>query len=182
MVVTPSKGSALVNVGVANADVPDAPPVIDISGKRDAVVAQNDAACRTWGVFVCVDHNADAALLGDIIAIGHRFFELPPATKLKYHLREHGTRWRGYMPHGGECSQGGKVEDFKEGRYLGEEHAVTNLRVVAGLPTFGSNVLPDAELPEMRALVQRYTAVARALGDRVMDLLSLALGLDESFI
>ena len=86
------------------------------------------------------------------------------------------------MPLGGENSEKGKIVDYKEGLYLGDEHSATDSRVVAGLPTFGSNVLPDDEIPEMRAVLQRYLKAMRQLGDQMMDLLSLALGLEENYL
>ena len=46
------------------------------------------------------------------------FFDLPLDTKQQYNLTLNGTRWRGYMPLGGENSVSGTVVDYKEGLYL----------------------------------------------------------------
>ena len=86
------------------------------------------------------------------------------------------------MALGGESSEQGARVDHKEGLYLGAEHADTDPRVLAGLPTFGRNVLPDAELPGMRGLVASWVGEMRGLGDRVMELLSLGLGLEPAYI
>ena len=69
--------------------------------------------------------------------------------------------------------------DAKEGLYLGAEHDPRSPRVLAGLPTWGGNVLPDAELPEMRGKMETVLQVLRQLGDHCMDILSLALGLPQ---
>merc|ERR1719427_1199475 len=108
---------------------------------------------------------------------GHAFFDLPDEVKRKYDLRQFGARWRGYMPWGGETSLQGTKVDAKEGLYLGAEHDPRSPRVLAGLPTWGGNVLPDAELPEMRGKMETVLQVLRQLGDHCMDILSLALGL-----
>ena len=164
------------------ANVAPVPPTIDLSGDRDHVVAEVKRACREWGGFVAVGHGINPSLLVETLRRGHAFFDLPLAVKEKYNLTRNGTRWRGYMPQGGERSENGVLVDFKEGLYLGEEHDATNPRVQARLPTFGTNVLPDVELPEMRDMVSRWLGAMKGLGDRMMDVLSLALGLRETYL
>jgi isopenicillin N synthase-like dioxygenase len=151
------------------------PPIIDIRGDRHTVITQIDEACRSWGVFVVVGHGLDHALLEAVLSNGHRFFDLPLDTKQQYNLTLNGTRWRGYMPLGGENSVSGTVVDYKEGLYLGDEHLPNDPRVLARVPTFGANVLPDNEIPEMRETMSRYLQGMRGLGDRMMDFLSLAM-------
>lgn len=114
----------------------DTPPIIDLRGDRETVTRQIDTACRTWGAFVAVGHNVDEQLLEDALAVGHAFFNLPMDVKQKVNLTLNGTRWRGYMPMGGESSVSGTIVDFKEGLYLGQEHAATDPRELAKLPTF----------------------------------------------
>ena len=157
-------------------------PAIDISGPRAEVVAHTDAAMRTWGAFVCTEHGVDAALLRAMQSQGTAFFALPTETKESVDLRLNGAAWRGYMQLGGERSEHGAVLDHKEGLYCGDEHPANHPRCLAKLPTWGQNVLPDAALPELRPTLRRYTEAVKALGDRMMGLLSLALGLPETHI
>lgn len=157
-------------------------PIIDVSGPRSEVAARLDAALRTWGAFVCTGHGVDASLLREMQAQGSAFFALPAETKASVDLRRNGAAWRGYMTLGGERSEGGASLDNKEGLYCGDEHAVSHPRCLAKQPTWGQNVLPDAELPELRPTLRRYTEAVKALGDRMMALLSLALGLPETHI
>ena len=86
------------------------------------------------------------------------------------------------MPMGGERSENATIEDFKEGLYLGEDHPSTSPYVLAKYPTFGQNILPDQEVPRLRNLVKEYTIEVVKLGNRMMDLVSLSLGLPEKYI
>ena len=154
-----------------------APPIIDLSGDRAEVARQVRAACSSWGAFVATGHGVPLQLLEEVLAAGHSFFNLPLEVKQRLCLTQQGTSWRGYMAQGGESSEQGARGDHKEGVYLGADP-----RVLAGLPTFGRNVLPDAELPGMRGLVASWVGEMRGLGDRVMELLSLGLGLEPAYI
>ena len=64
---------------------------------------------------------------------------------------------------------------------MGDEHPVTHTNVINKVPTFGTNVFPD-EIPDMKKLYLKYHEQMRKLGDRMMDILSVALGLDEAYI
>ncbi|KAL7563299.1 hypothetical protein ACA910_016659 [Epithemia clementina (nom. ined.)] len=154
------------------------PPVISLISKF--AVEEIRDACSTWGAFVLTDHGIDDSLLTDVLQTGHLFFDLPRETKLKYNLQKHGSKWRGYMPFGGECSCKGKIQDIKEGLYLGDEHDADDPCI--GLPTFGSNVYPDDEIPHMKDLFNEYHNQMKELGNRIMDVLSLGLGLPENCI
>eukprot|EP00978_Attheya_sp_CCMP212_P011825 scaffold29367_cov53-Attheya_sp.AAC.1 len=134
-----------------------------------------DHACSTWGAFVLVDHGLDERLCDQVLDAAHEFFKLPYANKNKYNLQKYGAKWRGYMPLGGERSVHGIIQDAKEGLYLGDEHEASNARM--GLPTFGTNVFPDQEVPQMRQLFLTYHEEMRTLGNRMMDVLSQALSL-----
>ncbi|KAK3275430.1 hypothetical protein CYMTET_16441 [Cymbomonas tetramitiformis] len=157
-------------------------PVIDISKDTSTVVPHIRNALSTWGAFVCTGHGVDSKLCEDVFRTGYQFFNLPQDVKDKYNLKLGGARWRGYMPIGGERSLQGRIEDFKEGLYLGEDHSPNNPHCLAKDPTWGANLLPDDELPQMRDLMLRYTEEVKRLGDRMMDLISLSLGLSEKYI
>ena len=97
------------------------PPVISLRSKN--VIKEIEVACSTWGAFVLTDHDIPTSLLSEVQSLGHEFFSLPLATKQKYNLQLHGAKWRGYMPLGGERSVKGVIQDFKEGLYMGDDHA-----------------------------------------------------------
>mmetsp|Transcript_23858 Transcript_23858/g.28832 ORF Transcript_23858/g.28832 Transcript_23858/m.28832 type:complete len:713 (-) Transcript_23858:185-2323(-) len=157
-------------------------PTIDISRERASVVPELKDALSTWGGFICTGHGVPLELCEAVKKNGYEFFRLPAAEKELYHIEQGGASWRGYMPVGGERSVSGKIEDFKEGLYLGEEHEVNNPYCLAKLPTWGQNLLPDETLPEMRGVLQRYTTEVKKLGDRMMALIAVALDLPEKYI
>lgn len=151
----------------------ESPPVISL--QSETIVQDIYDACSTWGALVLVDHGLNPELLQNVLATGHTFFELP--NKNDYNLQKHGSKWRGYMPLGGERSIQGKIRDYKEGLYMGDEHNSNHPRM--GLPTFGSNVFPEAEIPHMKSLFLDYHEQMKQLGNTMMCLLSKALGLKD---
>ena len=100
---------------------PASVPVIDIReddsiGRTRAVIAlELRHALETWGGFLCVGHGVDAGLCERMFALSTQFFALPQDVKDVVHVQKGGAAWRGYMPYGGERSQNGTIEDFKEG-------------------------------------------------------------------
>ncbi len=156
------------------------PPVISLKSKT--AIQDIDEACSTWGAFVLVDHDILAETMEKVLQLGHEFFDMPLATKNKYNLQDFGAKWRGYMPLGGEKSSKGKITDAKEGLYMGDEHPADHANVINGAPTFGTNVFPDEEIPEMKRVFLMYHDQMRALGDQMMKILAIGLGLDEGYI
>ena len=154
------------------------PPIISLSSP--SVVGEISEACSTWGGFVLIDHGLEPAFLDQVLETGRAFFALPLETKQHYNLQLHGAKWRGYMPRGGERSRNGTQVDAKEGLYLGDEHPADHPN--QGLPTFGANVFPTEELPEMRDIFLKYHEEMKQLGNQMMRLLALALNLEEGSI
>lgn len=155
-------------------------PTVSLSSPT--VIDDIKRACTTIGGFVLIDHGIPTTFLGQVLATGHAFFALSDEKKDKYNLHKYGAKWRGYMPLGGERSEDGTLVDIKDGLYMGDEHSAENELAKANMPTFGSNVFPDAEIPEMRALLTQYHKRMKHLGDNMMDLLSQSLGLDATFL
>jgi isopenicillin N synthase-like dioxygenase len=154
------------------------PPIISLTSP--SVVKEISEACSTWGGFVLVDHGLEPAFLEQVLEMGRAFFALPLEIKQHYSLQLHGAKWRGYMPRGGERSRNGTRVDAKEGLYLGDEHALDHPN--QGLPTFGANVFPMEELPEMKHVILKYHEQMKQLGNRMMRILALALELEEDAI
>jgi len=155
-------------------------PVIDIS--KAGCEKDIHQALIQWGGFLVIGHGVDIELGSKMFEYASKFFNLPQKVKDSVHLRHGGAAWRGYMPYGGERSQSGTITDSKEGLYLGKEHPKTHSYVIAQFPTWGGNLLPDNELPGFRKLISEYVTELTKLGDKMMELISLSLGLPEDFI
>ncbi|WOL00014.1 protein DMR6-LIKE OXYGENASE 2 [Canna indica] len=63
-------------------------PVVDVgrlfSPDRAQVLETLDAACKEYGFFQVVNHNVDCQVIGRMIEVGKRFFELPFEERAKY--------------------------------------------------------------------------------------------------
>lgn len=106
------------------------------------------------------------------------FFRLPLEEKMKIHMSGSGRAWRGYFPCGEELTSG--RPDIKEGLYLGQELGEDDPRVAAGLPVHGRNLFPERPAG-LRAAVLDYMTAAEKLGQKLMALVALSLGLPASF-
>lgn len=144
------------------------------------VARQVYEACSDWGVFVCIGHGISEELQQQLVELSRKFFRLPAEKKLALHVQRGGPAWRGYMPHGGEYTHG--HVDHKEGLYLGPELPADDPRVLAGLPLHGPNQFPDLDVPELRDVVLCYLKEVERLGHRLLELISLSLGLDPQYI
>jgi isopenicillin N synthase-like dioxygenase len=71
--------------------------------------------------------------------------------------------------------------DRKEGLYLGTEHSDDHPKVKEEVPTHGKNQFPDALVPEMRATALQYLDAVTELGQQVMEVISVSLGLDPQY-
>jgi isopenicillin N synthase-like dioxygenase len=152
--------------------------VADRAGKRE-VAKQLAAACEESGFFYAVGHGVSEELQAKLREASARFFALPLERKLEIRMARGGRAWRGYFPVGGELTSG--WPDQKEGLYFGAELAPDDPRVRAGTPLHGPNLVPDAEVPELRAAVLDYMAALTRLGHALLRGLALGLGLDESY-
>ena len=141
-------------------------PAFSLPALEDAAPRLADA-CRQVGFFYLVDIAADAALERELEARTVEFFARPVAEKMRWDMRLHRRAWRGYFPVGGELTSG--APDLKEGLYFGDELAPDDPR--AAWPMHGANAFPDG----MRDVVLAYMAAQRAIGQRVLRALALAL-------
>jgi isopenicillin N synthase-like dioxygenase len=161
-------------------------PIIDVSAltagdaaARSAVAAEVDAACRRTGFFLVTGHGVPGDLLDRLDRAARAFFALPEAVKASVAMPTAGLAWRGWFPEGGELTSG--RPDHKEGLYLGTDLSATDPRVVAGLPLHGANVLPDAEVPDLRPAVDAWMAAMTDLGQRLLGAMAVGLGLDADW-
>lgn len=172
----------------------DEVPVVDVSSiadldlecsvapsaaQRAAAEALGDAFKRAGFAYV---RGYESALPADLEARldneSREFFRLPLEEKMKIHMSGSGRAWRGYFPCGEELTSG--RPDIKEGLYLGQELGEDDPRVAAGLPVHGRNLFPERPAG-LRAAVLDYMAAAEQLGQKLMALVALSLGLPASF-
>jgi isopenicillin N synthase-like dioxygenase len=159
-------------------------PVVDVAplfGRdalpRRACVQALERACRGAGFFYVTGHGVDAALLQELVAHARSFFAWDVERKWALRMERGGRAWRGYFRVGDELTSG--QPDQKEGLYLGQDLSPEHPLVRAGTPLHGPNVLPDAELPRFRTLVNRYTHTLTNLGHALLGALAESLGLAE---
>ncbi len=158
-------------------------PVIDCAaalagGDTRAVAAAIDEACRRHGFFVLTGHGVDPALFDDLERAARDFFARPDAEKTAIAMPLAGRAWRGWFPPGGELTGG--VPDGKEGIYFGREDGPDPPRVRAGTPLHGANLFPD-DPAALRPLVLEVLDRLTVLGQQVLELVALGLGLDRGW-
>jgi isopenicillin N synthase-like dioxygenase len=157
-------------------------PIIDVAalyeGDPAPVAHALDQACRRYGFFYVVGHRVPPALIRGLEAEARAFFALPVAAKAEIEMARGGRAWRGWFPVGGELTSG--EPDVKEGLYLGLERGPDDPHVRAGTPLFGPNLWPSAR-PGLRPAVLQYLEEVTALGQRVLEGLALALGLERTW-
>jgi isopenicillin N synthase-like dioxygenase/RimJ/RimL family protein N-acetyltransferase len=156
-------------------------PIIDVEAlvthSPDAhVVAQEiGRACREFGFFYIKNHGISLQLQQKLESLSRAFFDLDLETKMQIHMSRGGRAWRGYFPLGEELTSG--APDLKEGVYFGAELDSHDPRVEAGLLMHGSNLFPS--LPDFREVVLEYIDVMTQLGHRLVEGISLSLGLSR---
>jgi len=153
-------------------------PTVDLDTWRTdpaAVAAQVDTALQRAGFLLVTGHGVDAELRAGVRAAARRFFALPAEVKQRYAVRIGG---RGWLAPGVEAN--GLVEgtetppDLKESFAAGPDTPTGDTAVDA--VWFPPNVWP-AEVPELRAVVTRYTGAMRRVADELLELCAGALDL-----
>ncbi len=172
-------------------------PTVDISTwtsgtaqERRALCEQIDEMGRTVGFLAVTGHGVPEELMGEMLEVSGRFFDLPVADKIAYSPKDKAVN-RGYAGYGEESlaySLGvAALPDMFEAFNIGAE-----LSSVAGWeddPYFSSerhrffapNVWPH-QLPEMQATWLEYWNVCTDLALRLCDICSVALAMPEQFI
>ncbi|MEM6805435.1 MAG: 2-oxoglutarate and iron-dependent oxygenase domain-containing protein [Bacteroidota bacterium] len=159
-------------------------PIIDISpllsgkGDKKYVAEKLKAACRNFGFFYVVGHGLSEELQTKLERLSAEFFSLALEEKMKIRMELGGRAWRGFFPLGDELTSG--KPDMKEGLYFGTELEENDEKVKAGLPMHGSNLFPK-QIPELQKVVLAYMDALTAVGHRLMEGLSLSLGLEENY-
>lgn len=158
-------------------------PVIDCAealagGDAGPTAAAIDEACRRHGFFVVTGHGLDPVLFDDLDRASRTFFARPEEEKAAIAMPVAGAAWRGWFPPGGELTAG--VPDGKEGIYFGREDGPDHPRVRAATPLHGANLFPQ-QPAELRDLVLEVLDRLTDLGQQVLELVALGLGLERTW-
>ena len=157
-------------------------PVVDISVSAESatlrthVAAQLDWALAEFGFFYVAGHGIDERAVAHLFELSRGFFAQDEARKASIRMALAGAAWRGWFPVGAELTSG--QADVKEGIYFGVDHAPDDPRVLAPVPMHGQNLYPP--LTGFDTAVQSHLLAFTALGHRLMALVALALGENES--
>jgi isopenicillin N synthase-like dioxygenase len=158
-------------------------PIIDISdavngGDMGPAAAEIDAACREIGFFQIVGHGLDQPLLDIVYREVQDVWALPRDEKEALRSPRNDP-FRGWY-----------TRDDKDGAILQEKWEINRFDSPGdarahGVPEryadhFHANLWPE-QLPDFVAAAKACFTAGRALGDRVMALFAVALGLDETF-
>ncbi len=149
--------------------------------ERAAFAAQVDAAFREWGFVLVAGHGVPAEHATEVRAAASRAFALPGDVRDRYVTTVGG---RGWMPIGKEANSY-FGEDADPERFDLKETWVSGRADSTGDPVvdaewFAPNVWP-AEVPELGEVCTRYAAEMRAVYVELLEVLSVALGLDAGW-
>ncbi|MDF1872344.1 2-oxoglutarate and iron-dependent oxygenase domain-containing protein [Vannielia sp.] len=158
----------------------DEVPVLDLApliegGDITALAAELDAACRNTGFFYIKNHGVPEMVLNAVFGATRRYFALGPEQREADLM--HPTFRRGYMPQGVTKHPGFKA-DLKESYEVGVDLPLDDPDVVAGTPLHAPNQWSD-NLPWLREAAESYFNEMRALGERMLRLAGLAVGMPE---
>jgi isopenicillin N synthase-like dioxygenase len=161
-------------------------PLLDISvwrqggaAAREQLAARMDQALRSSGFLLIEGHGIPAALRQRIRAEASTFFGLPPEHKRRFAAPVGG---RGWIPQGGEANAfyGETADparaDLKESITNGRNFHTGDPATDAAW--FAPNVWPD-ECPDLPALADEFTGLARELYYDLLRMGAVALGLGE---
>lgn len=162
-------------------------PVVDISlwrgnqNDRDALATQVRTICHEIGFFVIINHGIPTEFIDSVFTMMDHLFELPPDQKQLIDKVD-SRHFRGWEATGAEYTN--NRPDIREQVDFWTEHPPRSSNVDPEyLRLLGPNQwLPDSILPGFEALVNEWFDRLGALGDELVEILSVSLGLDEGHI
>lgn len=172
---------------MAQSDAPPPIPIVDFSAfpsgtkeEQDLAARQIDTAFRDLGFVYLTNHGIPKHKVSECFSWSQKFFALPQHTKMLAPHPPSGAHHRGYSAPGLEkvtqhtydkedIARAREVEDYKESFESGNvnDEAQPNIW------------LPEKELPGFRAFMQSYFTECAGLVHRILDALSIALGVPE---
>jgi len=153
-------------------------PIIDLSLPEEEIIPLLHAALKEVGFLYILNHQVPEDLQTQLSEIADRFFHQEESGKMEIAMKHGGSAWRGYFPFEGELTSG--IPDLKEGIYFGVEHDALHEGVVKNTPLHGPNQWPT-NIAEMRPIVKDYMRCMSELGQKLMKLTALGLGLEQDY-
>src|SRR3984885_1527356 len=154
-------------------------PTIDLaewnaadSVRRGEMAAEIDASLRRTGMFLLRNHEVPADLAGEMRACGRAFFALPHEQKAKYAVQgRYDNGWTGPGLLAAAAIEGGdSAPDLHEAFHMGPPHRTGNVEFDALY--YPENRWP-AEVPELRAVAERYTEHMVRVSLAALEILAL---------
>ncbi len=149
--------------------------MLDLNGpNREHFQQELYTGLKEFGFVVLKDHSINCARLDEAYDLAKEFFNLPLETKLKYDSGSGGAR--GYTAFGRENAKGNPHSDLKEFWHVGQD-------VAEDSPYYGEyphNIWPH-ELPEFKAVFQRFYRDLETLGKTMLEALGEVMGLEKEF-
>jgi isopenicillin N synthase-like dioxygenase len=158
----------------------DEVPVLDLTtltegGNITVLANEFDSACRNTGFFYIKNHGVPETALTAVFDATRRYFSLPSGQR-EADMMDPVFR-RGYMPQGVTQHPGFKP-DLKESFEVGVDLPLDDPDVAAGVPLHAPNKWPE-DLPWFRDAAETYFNEMRKLGERMLRLAALAVGMPE---
>lgn len=154
-------------------------PVISLKDADAAVVPEIRRACSRLGFFYISDHDVNEGLTAEAFNQVRTLFALPMRDKMRLIADKN---QRGYVLPYEQClDPPNQISgDTKEAYYIGPE--IPPDSPDAALPLHGPNQWPDPSLlPSFKETMNQYMDAMKAVGDRLLRLITLALELPEDF-
>jgi isopenicillin N synthase-like dioxygenase len=158
------------------------PYLAGVPGADRRLAEELRLASETVGFYFICNHGVSQALTDATFAEAARFHALPMAQKYALLINRHQI---GYLPIGGAKMRSSDVNkntrhDLNEALFIRRERAADDPDVLSGKPWRGLNQWPD-NLPGFRETVLAYRNRMEALGQSLLPLYDLALGLPVGF-
>ncbi|MGI9613628.1 MAG: isopenicillin N synthase family dioxygenase [Acidimicrobiales bacterium] len=151
-------------------------PEVDLRRKTDELVEEVRAICHEVGFFLLVGHGIEASFIERHVRLQRQLFELPAEVKATID-KGRSSNFRGWEGVGAELTGG--LPDLREQLDLATENPTRGERAEPPyLRLDGPNQWPsETVLPGFRAHMNDYFDRMSSLADRLLDILSLGLGL-----
>ena len=177
------RGLARERKAVTRLPVIDLAPFVEGRGfdERRAVASALREACIDIGFFYLTGHGISQREFDDVIAMGHRFFELPLSEKMKLHSNRTAARL-GYRGMGGPNPEANpdKIPDFKERFHMSRD--VLPGEPEEGRRNAGMSLWPDdAVIPGFADLMRKHIRERCAVAQHLARAFALSLDLPESY-
>lgn len=139
-------------------------------------------ACERVGFFYLQGHGVSEALIARAFAESQRFHALPLNAKLKLSLDQNNV---GYLPMNASTQRHSTVHQAtrpneNESFFVIVDRPADHPDVLAGKPLRGRNQWPDG-LPGFRENVMAYFTALNALGQRMLPVFAVALGMPAEY-